>query len=123
MPHCGPLDDNAIANLRGLLLGTLPLPSESGYEDARTVWNGMIDRRSALVARCLGLADVITCVNFARERELLLSMQGGGHNISGLAVGEGSLMLDLSPMRGVWVNPKSHVAHAQAGCLLGDVDR
>ena len=83
----------------------------------------MIDRRPALIARCLGVADVVTCVNFAREHGLILSIKGGGHNISGLAVCDGGLMLDMSRMRGVWVDPTTRTARAQAGCLLSDVDR
>jgi FAD/FMN-containing dehydrogenase len=98
-------------------------PTDPGYEDARTVWNSMIDRRPALVARCLGTADVIECVRFARDNNLLLSMKGGGHNIAGLAVADGALLLDMSLMRGVWVDPAARVARAQAGCVLGDVDR
>ena len=83
----------------------------------------MIDRKPAVVVRCLGVADVIACVQFAREHDLLLCIKGGGHNIAGLATADGALMLDLSLMRGVWVDPQRKVAHAQAGCLLGDVDR
>lgn len=83
----------------------------------------MIDRRPALVARCLGVADVIACVGFARERGLLLCIKGGGHNIAGLATADGALMLDMSLMRGVWVDERRRIARAQAGCLLGDVDR
>src|SRR5512135_253922 len=83
----------------------------------------MIDRRPAIVARCLGTADVIASVRFARENELLLSIKGGGHNIAGLATADGALMLDMSLMRGVWVDPQGKIAHAQAGCLIGDVDR
>src|SRR5205823_1890664 len=85
--------------------------------------NAMIDRRPALIARCLGVADVVTGVSFAREHALPLSIKGGGHNISGLAVSDGGLMLDMSLMRGVWVDAAERTAHAQAGCLLGDVDR
>jgi FAD/FMN-containing dehydrogenase len=83
----------------------------------------MIDRRPALIARCLGVADVLTGVNFAREHGLNLSIKGGGHNISGLAVCDGGLLLDMSLMRGVWVDPITRTARAQPGCLLGDVDR
>ena len=83
----------------------------------------MIDRKPAVVARCLGVADVIACVQFARDNDLLLCIKGGGHNIAGLAAADGALMLDMSLMRGVWVDPQRKVAHAQAGCLLGDVDR
>jgi hypothetical protein len=107
------------ARLRGPLL----TPSDVGYEESRTVWNDMIDRRPAVVVRCLGVADVIECVRFAREHNVLLCVKGGGHNIGGLAVADGALMLDMSLMRGVWVDPHRRVAHAQAGCLLGDVDR
>ena len=107
------------SRLRGPVLG----PGDAAYEDSRTVWNSMIDRRPALVARCLGTADVIECVRFARDNNLLLSMKGGGHNIAGLAVADGALMLDMSLMRGVWVDAKARVARAQAGCVLGDVDR
>ncbi len=93
------------------------------YEESRTVWNAMIDRKPAVVARCLGTADVMACVQFARENDLLLCIKGGGHNIAGLATADDALMLDMSLMRGVWVDPQRKVAHAQAGCLLGDVDR
>ena len=83
----------------------------------------MIDRKPAVVARCLGSADVIACVQFARDHDILLCIKGGGHNIAGLAPVDDAMMLDLSLMRGVWVDPQGKVAHAQAGCLLGDVDR
>jgi FAD/FMN-containing dehydrogenase len=109
--------------LKARLRGPVLLPGDDGYEESRTVWNAMIDRRPAAVARCLGTADVIAGVRFAREHDLLLCMKGGGHNIAGLATADGALMLDLSPMRGVWVDPRARIARAQAGCLLGDVDR
>jgi FAD/FMN-containing dehydrogenase len=112
------LDDLA-ARLRGDVL----TPEGGDYEASRTVWNAMIDRRPALVARPLGAADVAACVRFAREHDLLLSIKGGGHNIAGLATADGALMLDMSRMRGVWVDAARRVARAQAGCLLGDVDR
>jgi FAD/FMN-containing dehydrogenase len=107
------------ARLRGPVLG----PAGPAYDEARAVWNAMIDRRPALIARCLGSADVRAGVDFAREHGLPLSIRGGGHNIAGLAVCDGGLMLDMSLMRGVWVDPRARTARAQAGCLLGDVDR
>jgi len=117
------LDSKLIDDLRSRLRGPLFLQGDATYDEARSIWNAMIDRRPAIVARCLGVVDVVTAVNFARENKLLLSIKGGGHNIAGLAVCEGGLMLDMSSMRGVWVNPSERIARAQAGCLLGDVDR
>ena len=105
------------------LKGTLHFPGEPAYAESRSVWNAMIDRRPLAVVRCLGVADVVAAVQFARQHDLLLSIKGGGHNIAGLAVADGALMLDLGLMRGVWVDAERRIAHAQGGCLLGDVDR
>ena len=117
------LKPELLDGLRSRVKGPILLPGDDGYEGSRTVWNAMIDRRPAAVVRCLGTADVIACVQFARANKLLICMKGGGHNIAGLATADDALMLDMSLMRGVWVDPKNRVAHAQAGCLLGDVDR
>jgi FAD/FMN-containing dehydrogenase len=117
------MSPEALNSLKGRLRGPVFVPGDAGYEESRTVWNAMIDRRPAAVARCLGTADVIAGVQFARENGLLLCLKGGGHNIAGLATADGALMLDMSLMRGVWVDPKQKIAHAQAGCVLGDVDR
>ena len=117
------LKQETLDGLKKRLQGPVFVPGDFGYDESRTVWNGMISKRPAAVARCLGIADVITCVQFAREHELLLCIKGGGHNIAGLATADGALMLDMSLMRGVWVDPQKKVAHAQAGCLLSDVDR
>lgn len=117
------LDDAALTALQASMRGPLIKPSDTAYDQARAVWNGMIDRRPALIARCLGAADVIACVKFAREQGIPLSIKGGGHNVSGLAVADDALMLDMSLMRGVWVDPVARTARAQAGCVLGDVDR
>src|SRR5882724_9041122 len=117
------LQEETIRKFKESLRGELILAEDAGYDDARSIWNAMIDRRPALIVRCLGVADVVTCVKFAREHGLILSIKGGGHNISGLAVCEGGLMLDMSLMRGVWVDPTARTARAQAGCVLGDVDR
>ena len=111
-----------VNHLKGRIRGPLLRPGDPGFDEARSVWNAMIDRRPALIVRCLGVSDVVACVNAAREHGIPLSVKGGGHNIAGLAVCEGGLMLDLSLMRGVWVDPAERVARAQAGCLLGDVD-
>jgi FAD/FMN-containing dehydrogenase len=117
------IDPQLFESLATGLRGPLLRPGAPGYDDARSVWNAMIDRRPAAIARCLGTADVVLGVEFAREHGITLSIKGGGHNISGLAVCDGGLMLDLSLMRGVWVDPAARTARAQAGCLLGDVDR
>jgi FAD/FMN-containing dehydrogenase len=109
--------------LRARLRGPLLHSGQPGYDDCRTVWNAMIDRRPAAIARCLGVADVVAAVGFAREGAIPFSIKGGGHNIAGLAACDDGLMIDMSLMRGVWVDDDARVAHAQAGCLLGDVDR
>ena len=106
------IDAASIDALKAGLRGPLLLPGNPGFDDARSVWNAMIDRRPAIIVRCLGAADVITCVNYAREQKMMLAIKGGGHNIAGLAVCDGGLMLDMSLMRGVWVNPESRIARA-----------
>lgn len=110
-------------SLRARLKGSLLLPGDPAYDESRTLWNAMIDRRPLAVVRCLGVADVVAAVEFARQYDLLLSIKGGGHNIAGLAVADGALMLDLGLMRGVWVDAERRLARAQGGCQLGDVDR
>jgi FAD/FMN-containing dehydrogenase len=123
--HGGEIDlpPHVFSDWKARIRGPVLTPADAGYDDSRTVWNAMIDRAPAVVARCLGVADVVECVRFAREHDLLLCIKGGGHNIAGLAVADGALMLDMSLMRGAWVDPLNRVAHAQAGCTLGDVDR
>ncbi len=117
------LSQETLNAFRTRLKGPVLMPGEAGYEDSRTVWNAMIDRKPALIVRCLGTADVIESVRFAREQNLLLCIKGGGHNVAGLATADGALMLDMSLMRGVWVDAKARIAHVQAGSLNADVDR
>ncbi len=112
-----------IAALRAGLRGGLLESGDEGYDDARAVWNGMIDRRPALIARCAGAADVIDCVGFARRHGLPLAVRGGGHNVAGYAVCEGGLVVDLSAMRAVRVDAAARLAWVQGGALWGDVDR
>src|SRR3989441_9226156 len=112
-----------IEAFQGSLRGSLVRAGDPTYEDSRKLWNGMIDRKPALVVRPTGTADVVECVNFARARGLLLSMKGGGHNIAGTAVAEGGLALDMSRLKGVFVDPTDRTARVQPGCILGDVDR
>jgi len=117
------IDAADLEKLRGSLRGSLCLPGEAGYEQARTIWNAAIDRRPGVVIRCAGAADAIHAVNFARERGLLVSVRGGGHNIAGHAVCEGGVMIDLSPMRSVRVDPRARRARVEPGATLGDFDR
>ena len=103
--------------------GAVLAPDDAAYDETRKIWNAMIDRRPGLIVRCTGTADVVQAVRFARQHGLLSSVRGGGHNIAGLAVCEGGLMIDMSLLRGVWVDPARRMAQAQAGCTLADVDR
>ena len=103
--------------------GELLRPGDEGYEEVRRVWNGMIDKRPALIVRCMGLADIIAAVTFAREHNVLVSVRGGGHNIAGKAVCSGGLMIDLSRMRSVQVDPFKRTARVEGGATLGDLDR
>lgn len=116
--------DRALTDaLKTRLRGTVILPGDSHYDESRAIWNGMIDKRPGAIVRCLGVADIVQGLAFAREHQLPLAVRGGGHNIAGLGLCDDGLVLDLSPMKGVWVDPAARRAHAQAGCLLGDVDR
>src|SRR6266516_7236762 len=103
-PACD-LDEAAIGELRNLLRGGLLRPGDAGYGEACSIWNGMIARRPALIARVSGAVDIVACVNFARDNGLPLSIRGGGHNIAGTALCDGGLMIDMSLRRGVRVEP------------------
>lgn len=116
------LDSETIQSFAERLRGPLLRPGDEGYDDARTVWNGMIDREPALIARCAGPADVIASVNFAREHDLLVAVKGGGHNAAGHAVCEDGLMIDLSPMNSVRVDPDARTARVEPGVTLGELD-
>lgn len=117
------LKQETLDTFKTRLRGPVTANGDAGYEESRAVWNAMIGRKPSLIVHCRGTADVIAGVQFAREHDLLLCIRGGGHNIAGLSIADGALMLDMSLMRGVWADPVKKVAHAQAGCLLGDVDR
>ena len=116
------LKQENLDNLKMRLKGRLLESGEADYDECRKVWNDMFDRKPGFIVRCLGTPDVIECIKFVRKHDLLLCIKGGGHNIAGLATADGAFMLDMSLMRGVWVDPLRKIAHAQAGCLLGDVD-
>lgn len=112
----------AVEALSRDLRGKLLFPQSEGYNQARRIWNGMIDRRPAAIIRCAGAADVISAVNFIREHDLLTSVRGGGHNVAGNAVCDGGLMIDLSEMRDVHAEPDTRRARAGGGATWGDFD-
>ncbi len=118
-----PLNAEAVAQLAAGFRGELIRPGNPSYDEARKVRNGLIDRCPALIARCSGTADVVAAVNFARDNDLLLSVRGGGHNVSGAATNDGGIVIDLSAMRGVFVDPEARMARVQGGATWGDVDR
>jgi FAD/FMN-containing dehydrogenase len=117
------LDPKSVADLSARFSGVLLRPDESGYDDARRVHNGMIDRRPALIARCLGTADIVDAVNFARTRGLELAVRGGGHNVAGRAACDGGLMLDLALMKRIHVDPSRRTARAQGGVTWREFNR
>lgn len=118
----GQVDASAVQSLRTQLQGPLLTPSDAGYDEARSIWNAMIDRRPALIAQCSSADDVAAAVNFAREHTLLVAVKGGGHNIAGNAVCNGGLMIDLSTMRNIEVDPQAKRARVQPGATLADLD-
>jgi FAD/FMN-containing dehydrogenase len=111
-----------VATLQARLRGALLRPGDQGYDEARTIWNAMIDKRPALIVRCAGVADVMQAVNFARTHDLLVAVRGGGHNVAGNAVCDDGLMIDLSPMKGVRVDPGQRTARAEPGLTWGEFD-
>jgi FAD/FMN-containing dehydrogenase len=112
-----------LALLRETLQGVVIAPGDDSYDEARAIWNGMIDRRPACVARCTGVADVVGAVRFARERKLLVAVRSGGHGVGGQAICDGGLVIDVSPMKGIRVDPRARTARAEAGVLWGELDR
>src|SRR5262249_27497994 len=116
------LGEHAVRDLGKALSGPLLRPDQAGYDEARTIWNRMIDRRPALIARCTGADDVVAAIRFAREHDLLISVKGGGHNVTGNAVCAGGLMLALSPMKDARVDPYRRVMTAGAGLTWGELD-
>lgn len=115
--------DEEIGTLDAALRGAVSRPGAPGYDDARSIWNGMVDRKPGLVVHALGTSDIRAAVNFARENGLLMTVRSGGHQIAGHAVADDALLLDLSQMRAVHVDPAARTARVQPGCLLSDVDR
>ena len=116
------VDQSAVDDLAGRVKGRLITPDSDGYDEARTIWNAMIDRRPALVLECADGDDVVAGVDFAREHGVLLSIRGAGHNIAGNAVADGALMISFDKMRGVEVDPAARTVRVQPGATLGDLD-
>jgi FAD/FMN-containing dehydrogenase len=122
LEHAPAIDDSALGSLQAEFRGELIRPGDDGYEAARQVWNGSVDRRPALVARCSGTADVVAALRFAGAHGLEVAVRGGGHSVAGHGTVEGGLVIDLSPMRGVRVDPGSRRAWVQGGAVLGQLD-
>lgn len=116
------IDEATVEQFRVSLRGNLIQPDDEGYDEARKVYNGMIDKRPRMIARCSGVADVIASVNFARENDVLLAVRGGGHNGGGLSIADDGLVIDLSRMRGVHVDPEEHTVRVEGGSTWGEVD-
>lgn len=117
------LQSTAIDDLRASMRGEVLVAGQDGYDAARKVWNGAFDRKPALIARCAGAADVTQAVKFGRANNLLVAVRGGGHSLSGQSVCEGGLMIDLTPMKSVHVDPLARTARVEPGVLLGQFDR
>src|SRR2546421_1887673 len=116
------LEETAIQELVSRMRGTLLRPGDEGYEQARQVYNAMINKYPALISRCADVADVIAAVNFAREHELTLAVRGGGHSGPGLGTCDDGLVIDLSDMKGIRVDPVARTARVEGGCTWGEVD-
>lgn len=116
------MNDTDIQELRGKFRGELITPADAAYDAARKIYNGMIDKKPALIAKCVDAADVIAGVNFAREKKLLLAVRGGGHNGPGLGICDGGIVVDLSRMKGIRVDQKEKTVRVEGGALWGDVD-
>jgi hypothetical protein len=116
------VDAQAVTALQTAVRGPVLTADSPEYDATRQVWNAMIDKYPALIVRCTGTADVVTAVNFARQHETMLSVRGGGHNAAGFAVADGGVMIDLSLMRGVHVDPSARTARAAGGVTWGDLD-
>jgi FAD/FMN-containing dehydrogenase len=115
------IDDGAIQDLATALRGRLVRPTDPDYDDARALYNAMIDKRPALIAQCVDVADVITAVGFARDHQMLVAIRGGGHNGPGLGSVDDGLVIDLRQMNGVRVDPEARTARVEGGALLGDL--
>ena len=116
------LSDETIRDFRTAMRGALITPSDVNYDEARKVYNAMIDKHPALIAQCADTADVIAAINFGRKNHLTIAVRGGGHNGAGLGICDDGLVVDLSRMKGIRVDPQQHTVRVEGGCTWGDVD-
>jgi len=116
------LDQITIQEFSQILSQPLIMPFDSGYEEGRSVWNGMVDKRPAMIANCINVDDIKKCVNFARSHDLLVSIKGGGHNVAGRAVWDDALMINLSQMNAVLVDPVKRTVRVESGATIGELD-
>jgi FAD/FMN-containing dehydrogenase len=116
------IEDSVFEALRESVRGEVLRPGDAGYDQARRVHNGMIDRRPAVIVRCAGVADVMTAVAFARDRNLLVAVRGGGHNVTGNAVCDGGIVIDLSAMKGIWLEQVTRTVRCEAGLTWGELN-
>src|SRR6266568_874055 len=117
------IDVASLGKLREKFSGQLILPGDRDYESSRVVWNAIADRYPAIVARCTRVEDVIAAVRFAREQDLVIAVRGGGHSVAGFSTCDGGVVIDLSGMRAVEVDPAKRIARVQGGALLEELDR
>ena len=117
------VNQDLITTFKSSIGGKVITPRDSGYDNARKIWNASIDRYPGIIACCSGVADVMAAVNFGREYELLVAVKGGGHNVGGRAICDGGIVIDLSGMKGIHVDSIKRTARVQGGATLGDVDR
>src|SRR5215472_19381689 len=122
MPSVPTVADSA-AELASTFTGQLLKPADAGYEEARKVHNGLVDKRPALIARCRSVADVVDAVDLANKLGLVVAVRGGGHNVAGRATIDGGVMIDLSPMKSVFVDPVGRTVRAQGGTTWGELNR
>ena len=116
------IDDTTIEQLRSSIGGEVVTPEDAPYEEARKVWNGMVDRHPALIVRCASTDDVVAAVNFGRENGLIISVRGGAHSTPGYSSCDGGIVIDLQPMNGVEVDPETATARVQGGAKWADLD-
>ena len=116
------LSEERLEEFKGMLRGEAIQPHDDNYDEVRQVWNGMVDKRPALILQCAGVADVISSVNFARENNLIVSVRGGGHSIAGNALYEDGLMIDLSLMKSIHVDVIKRTARVEGGATWQDLD-